>query len=103
MDDKLLGIVLGGWRKYPLADEPTDLLLAAFESEESLLAQLSDVDRRRVPVEHHAKTVRNLPGLRDQPAVIRLARSVPGDSCTTCICMTPSGLCEFAILPVIAR
>ena len=42
MDDKLLGIVLGRLEKYPLADEPADLLLAAFESEESLRAQLSD-------------------------------------------------------------
>jgi hypothetical protein len=31
------------------------------------------LDRRRVPVEHHAKTLRNPPRLRDQPAVIRLA------------------------------
>ena len=41
MDDALLGIVLGRLEKYPLADEATDLLLAAFESEESLSAQLS--------------------------------------------------------------
>jgi hypothetical protein len=41
MDDKLLEIVLGRLEKYPLADEAADLLLAAFVSEESLLAQLS--------------------------------------------------------------
>jgi hypothetical protein len=41
MDDVLLEIVLGRLEKYPLADEATDLLLAAFESEESLSAQLS--------------------------------------------------------------
>src|SRR5580704_8265123 len=41
MDDVLLGIVLERLEKDPLADEATDLLLAAFESEESLSAQLS--------------------------------------------------------------
>ena len=41
MDDVLLGIVLERLGKSPLADEATDLLLAAFESEESLSAQLS--------------------------------------------------------------
>jgi hypothetical protein len=41
MDDALLGIVLERLEKYPLADEATDLLLAAFESEESLSAHLS--------------------------------------------------------------
>jgi hypothetical protein len=41
MDDVLLGIVLERLGKPPLADEATDLLLAAFESEESLSAQLS--------------------------------------------------------------
>ena len=41
MDDKLLEIMLGRLEKYPLADEAADLLLAAFESEDSLLAQLS--------------------------------------------------------------
>ena len=61
------------------------------------------VNRRRVPVEHHAKSLRNPPRLCDQPAVIRLAPLTPGDSCTTCICMTQSGLREFAIHPVIAR
>jgi hypothetical protein len=41
MDDVLLGIVLGRLEKYPLADEATNLLLAAFESEESLSVQLN--------------------------------------------------------------
>ena len=41
MDDVLLGIVLERLEKYPLADEAADLLLAAFESEGSLSAQLS--------------------------------------------------------------
>ena len=40
MDDVLLGIVLERLGKYPLVDEAADLLLAAFESEESLSAQL---------------------------------------------------------------
>src|ERR1700735_842929 len=41
MDDKLLGIVLERLEKSPLAEDATDLLLAAFESEESLSGQLS--------------------------------------------------------------
>jgi hypothetical protein len=41
MDDVLLEIVLGRLEKHLLADEATDLLLAAFESEGSLSAQLS--------------------------------------------------------------
>src|SRR5580693_5695357 len=41
MDDVLLTIVLERLGKYPLADQAADLLLAAFESEESLSAQLS--------------------------------------------------------------
>jgi ABC-type hemin transport system ATPase subunit len=41
MDDVLLGIVLERLGKSPLAEDATGLLLAAFESEESLSAQLS--------------------------------------------------------------
>jgi hypothetical protein len=41
MDDALFEIVVGRLEKYPLADEAINLLLAAFESEESLLVQLS--------------------------------------------------------------
>src|SRR5262245_15643832 len=40
MDDVLLEIVLRRLGESPLAERPTDLLLAAFESEESLSAQL---------------------------------------------------------------
>src|SRR6202044_4207573 len=40
MDDVLLGIVLQRLAESPLAEQPTDLLLAAFESEDSLSAQL---------------------------------------------------------------
>jgi hypothetical protein len=41
MDDMLLGIVLERLEKSLLTEDATDLLLAAFESEESLSAQLS--------------------------------------------------------------
>src|ERR1700690_844898 len=41
MDDKLLEIGLGRLGKSPLAEDATELLLAAFESEESLSGQLS--------------------------------------------------------------
>jgi recombinational DNA repair ATPase RecF len=40
MDDVLLGIVLGRLAEFPLPDQATDLLLAAFEGDESLSAQL---------------------------------------------------------------
>jgi hypothetical protein len=40
MDDVLLGIVLQRVRESPLEEQATNLLLAAFESEESLSAQL---------------------------------------------------------------
>ena len=40
MDDVLLGIVLQRLGESPLAERPTDLLLAAFESEESLSSRL---------------------------------------------------------------
>jgi hypothetical protein len=40
MDDVLLGIVLQRLKESPLEEQATDLLLAAFESEESLSAQL---------------------------------------------------------------
>ena len=40
MDDVLLGIVLQRLAESPLAEQPTELLLAAFESTESLSAQL---------------------------------------------------------------
>ncbi len=41
MDDVLLGIVLDRLDHQALADEPTDLLLAALEGEDALAAQLS--------------------------------------------------------------
>jgi recombinational DNA repair ATPase RecF len=41
MDDALLDVILGRLDVVPLADEPTGLLLAACEDEESLRAQLS--------------------------------------------------------------
>ena len=41
MDDVLLGIVLDRLDHNALADEPTDLLLAALEGEDALAAQLS--------------------------------------------------------------
>jgi hypothetical protein len=41
MDDVLLGIVLQRLKESPLDERATDLLLAAFESEESPSAQLS--------------------------------------------------------------
>jgi hypothetical protein len=41
MDDELLEIVLRRLEESPLAEQATDLLLAAFESEDSLTAQLS--------------------------------------------------------------
>jgi ABC-type hemin transport system ATPase subunit len=47
MDDVLLGIVLERLEKSPLADEAADLLLAAFESEESLSAQLGGLAAAR--------------------------------------------------------
>jgi hypothetical protein len=45
MDDKLLGIVLGRLEKYPLADEPADLLLAALKGKKACWH--SSVTRRR--------------------------------------------------------
>lgn len=42
MDDVLLEIVLGRLAESPLAEGAADLLLAAFDSEESLSARLGD-------------------------------------------------------------
>jgi hypothetical protein len=39
MDDVLLGIVLQRLKRAPLEEQAADLLLAAFESEESLSAR----------------------------------------------------------------
>ena len=41
MDDVLLGIVLDRLDHQALAEEPTDLLLAALEGEDALAAQMS--------------------------------------------------------------
>jgi recombinational DNA repair ATPase RecF len=105
MDDVLLGIVLGRLERYPLADEATDLLLAAFESEESLSAQLSGeaAERpsadpaRHVPPQPAGAYLRSLTvgGFRGigEPATLRLQ---PGPGLTVVVGRNGSGKSSFA-------
>jgi hypothetical protein len=61
MDDVLLGIVLQWLKESPLEEQATDLLLAAFESEESLSAQLSGEVRCGLPVTGRSRPRQNRP------------------------------------------
>jgi energy-coupling factor transporter ATP-binding protein EcfA2 len=105
MDDVLLTIVLGRLEKYPLADEATDLLLAAFESEESLSGQLSgeaagrpSTDPARVAAREPAGaylqslTVSGFRGI-GEPATLLLQ---PGPGLTVVVGRNGSGKSSFA-------
>ena len=76
MDDKLLEIVLGRLEKSPLAEDATDLLLTAFESDESLSAQLSGKSGAR-PSADVAGVVPPEPGGR--VSAVADGQWVPGD------------------------
>jgi ABC-type hemin transport system ATPase subunit len=105
MDDVLLGIVLGRLEKYPLADEAADLLLAAFESEESLSVQLSGEAAERpsaelarvVPPEPAGAYLQSLTvgGFRGigESATLRLQ---PGPGLTVVVGRNGSGKSSFA-------
>jgi energy-coupling factor transporter ATP-binding protein EcfA2 len=105
MDDVLLGIVLGRLERYPLADEATDLLLAAFETEESLSAQLNGEAAARpsadparvVPLQPAGAYLRSLTvsGFRGigKPATLRLQ---PGPGLTVVVGRNGSGKSSFA-------
>ena len=105
MDDVLLEIVLGRLEKYPLAGKAADLLLAAFESEESLSAQLSgeasgrsSADPARVaPTQPAGAYLRSLTvgGFRGigQPATLQLQ---PGPGLTVVVGRNGSGKSSFA-------
>ena len=105
MDDKLLEIVLERLEKSPLAEEAADLLLAAFESEESLSAQLSgeaaarpsaDVAGVALPKPAGAYlqslTVSGFRGI-GEPATLRLQ---PGPGLTVVVGRNGSGKSSFA-------
>jgi recombinational DNA repair ATPase RecF len=105
MDDVLLGIVLERLGKYPLADGAADLLLAAFESEESLSAQLSgeatgrpSADPAAVALPEPAGaylqslTVSGFRGI-GKPATLRLQ---PGPGLTVVVGRNGSGKSSFA-------
>jgi ABC-type Mn2+/Zn2+ transport system ATPase subunit len=105
MDDALFEIVVGRLEKYPLADEAINLLLAAFESEESLLVQLSgeaaarpsaDPDDAAAPEPAGAYlqslTVSGFRGI-GEPATLRLQ---PGPGLTVVVGRNGSGKSSFA-------
>jgi energy-coupling factor transporter ATP-binding protein EcfA2 len=105
MDDALFEIVVGRLEKYPLADEATNLLLAAFEGEESLSAQLSGEAAARpsadmagvAPPEPAGAYLQSLTvnGFRGigEPATLRLQ---PGPGLTVVVGRNGSGKCSFA-------
>ena len=105
MDDVLLTIVLERLEKDRLADEATDMLLAAFESEGSLSAQLSGEAEARQSADaaHKAApepagaylqslTVSGFRGI-GEPATLRLQ---PGPGLTVVVGRNGSGKSSFA-------
>jgi hypothetical protein len=81
MDDVLLGIVLGPLERYPLAAEATDLLLAAFESEETLSAQLSgEAAERHAAAGHLTAGRETLPLAKAAEGWSRCKAAVPARS-----------------------
>jgi energy-coupling factor transporter ATP-binding protein EcfA2 len=105
MDDKLLEIVLERLGKSPLAEDPTDLLLAAFESEESLSVQLSGEAAARpsadvagvapsAPAGAYLQSL-TVSGFREigEPAALRLQ---PGPGLTVVVGRNGSGKSSFA-------
>jgi hypothetical protein len=105
MDDVLLGIVLERLEKSPLAEQATELLLAAFEGEESLSAQLGGRAAARpssgqavtTPPHPAGAYLRSLTvsGFRGvgQPATLRLR---PGPGLTVVVGRNGSGKSSFA-------
>ena len=105
MDDKLLEIVLDRLGKSPLSDEAADLLLAAFESEESLSVQLSGEAAARPSADAagvsppapagaylQSLTVSGFRGI-GEPATLRLQ---PGPGLTVVVGRNGSGKSSFA-------
>jgi hypothetical protein len=76
MDDMLLGIVLERLEKSLLTEDATDLLLAAFESEESLSAQLSGEAAARPPADG-ADVSPSAPTRHSTMAYTVLIRAIP--------------------------
>jgi len=105
MDDVLLTIVLERLKKDQLADEATDLLLAAFEGEESLSEQLSGEAAGRPSADPASVTAPEpagaylqsltVSGFRGigEPATLRLQ---PGPGLTVVVGRNGSGKSSFA-------
>jgi len=105
MDDVLVGIVLERLEKSPLAGEATDLLLAAFESEESLSARLCGQAVERPSADQARATLPKPAGayLRSlivcgfrgigEPATLQLQ---PGPGLTVVVGRNGSGKSSFA-------
>jgi hypothetical protein len=76
VDDFLLGIVLDRLDHQALAEEPTDLLLAALDGEEALAAQLSAAPGERYSPPDTAAAVRDPVGAYLSSVTVRGFRGI---------------------------
>ncbi len=105
MDDVLLGIVLDRLDHKALADEPTDLLLAALEGEDALAAQLSAAPGERYAPPGTAAAARDPVGAYLSSVTVKGFRGIgpaatlkvkPGPGLTLVVGRNGSGKSSFA-------